>query len=288
MDIAGYSAADADDLRKAISKKLAESVKKHKTRFVEGAVKNGIDEDTAQVIFKDWENFANYGFNKSHAADYGLIAVQTAYLKTHYTVEFMTALLSASKNDTDKVAFYVADCRSMGIDILPPDVRSSCWDFSIEDRPGSTPAIRFGMGAVKNVGSAPVNLIMDARREGIFKDLNDFVRRVDLHQLGKRSLECLIRVGALDAFGPRRSLLDALDSMISISNSHFRALNSGQMSFFGAISGVEEEIHLPPSLSLDSREQLEWEKETAWNVRFRSSSRAICGRVARQDHTFQQ
>ena len=261
MDIAGYSAADADDLRKAISKKLAESVKKHKTRFVEGAVKNGIDEDTAQVIFKDWENFANYGFNKSHAADYGLIAVQTAYLKTHYTVEFMTALLSASKNDTDKVAFYVADCRSMGIDILPPDVRSSCWDFSIEDRPGSTPAIRFGMGAVKNVGSAPVNLIMDARREGIFKDLNDFVRRVDLHQLGKRSLECLIRVGALDAFGPRRSLLDALDSMISISNSHFRALNSGQMSFFGAISGVEEEIHLPPSLSLDSREQLEWEKE---------------------------
>jgi DNA polymerase-3 subunit alpha len=261
MDIAGYSAADADDLRKAISKKNAESIQIHKTRFVAGAVSKGIDEPTSAAIFEDWENFARYGFNKSHAADYGLIAVQTAYLKTHYTVEFMTALLSASKNDADKVAFYAADCRSMGIDILPPDVRSSCWDFSIEDREGASPAIRFGMGAVKNVGSAPVALIMDARKEVGFRDLNDFIRRVDLHQLGKRSLECLIRVGALDAFGPRKSLLEAMDSMISISSSHFRAVNSGQMSFFGSISGVEEEFHLPQALSLDPREQLEWEKE---------------------------
>ncbi len=261
MELAGYTAADADDFRKAISKKNVDSIKKHNVRFIAGAQKNGIDAETAKAIFEDWEGFAQYGFNKSHAADYGVIAVETAFLKTHYTAEYMTALLSASKNDTDKVAFYVADCRSMGIEILPPDVKSSQWDFSIEDREGAAPAIRFGMGAVKNVGAAPVDLIIAARKDGPFKDLNDFVRRVDLHQMGKRSLECLVRVGALDSLGPRKSLLEALDSMVSISGSHFRALYSGQMSFFGTISGVEEEIHLPITQSLDPREQLEWEKE---------------------------
>jgi DNA polymerase-3 subunit alpha len=206
--------------------------------------------DVAVAIFEDWENFARYGFNKSHAADYGVIAVETAYLKTHYTVEFMTALLSASKSDTAKIAFYAADCRSMGIDVLPPDVNSSGWDFTIEDCEGKCAAIRFGMGAVKNVGQAPVELIMDARKAGKFKDLNDFIRRVDLRQVGKRSLECLIRVGALDCFGQRKALLEAMDNMISISGSHFRALQSGQMSFFGTVEGVEENIYLPSVLLL--------------------------------------
>lgn len=261
MDLAGYTAADADDLRKAISKKNKESIEKHRVKFITGAQKTGIDEQVAKDIFQDWENFARYGFNKSHAADYGVIAIETAFLKTHYTVEYMTALLSASKSDTDKVAFYVADCRGMGIAVLPPDVNSSGWDFTIEDREGDTSAIRFGMGAVKNVGQAPVDLIIEARKEGRFKDLNDFTRRVDLRQVGKRSLECLIRVGALDCFGDRKALLEIMDQMIAISGSHFRALQSGQMSFFGTISGVEEEIILPHTLSLNHREQLEWEKE---------------------------
>ena len=110
------------------------------------------------------KNFARYGFNKSHAADYGVIAVETAYLKTHYTVEYMTALLSVSKRDATKVAFYVADCRTMGIEVLPPDVNSSGWDFTIEDRPDGKSAIRFGLGAVKNVGQAPVEMILEAQR----------------------------------------------------------------------------------------------------------------------------
>lgn len=261
MELAGYSASEADDLRKAIAKKKAEALKKHRQKFVQGAASRQIDETTAYQIFDDWENFARYGFNKSHAADYGVIAVQTAYLKTHYTVEYMTALLSASKNDTAKVAFYVADCRSMGIDILPPDVNTSGYDFTIEDRAGQNPAIRFGLGAVKNVGQLPVELILQARREGAFKDLNEFVRRVDLRQVGKRALECLIRVGALDNFGERRALLDALDRILSASASHFRAVQSGQMSFFGTIAGVEEQIELPPVFSVDRREQLEWERE---------------------------
>lgn len=261
IDMANYTASEADDLRKAISKKNAEAIQKHKTKFVEGAKKNGVAEAVALAIFEDWENFARYGFNKSHAADYGVIAVETAYLKTHYTVEYMTALLSASKNDTAKIAFYVADCRSMGIKVLPPDVNSSNWDFSIEDCEGEAPAIRFGMGAVKNVGEGPVSLIMEARKEGRFKDLNDFMRRVDLRQAGKRTLECLIRVGALDAFGERKALLEVMDNMVSVSSSHFRALQAGQMSFFGTVSGVEESLSLPAVSSLDPREQLEWEKE---------------------------
>lgn len=261
MELAGYTPAEADDLRKAISKKIKESIEKHKEKFIKGAVKNGIDKIQAEQIFSDWENFARYGFNKSHAADYGMIAVQTAYLKHHYTVEYMTALLSVTKNETAKVAFYVADTRSMGIDVLPPDVNCSEWDFSIEDRADGKSAIRVGMGAVKNVGEAPVTLIHEARRNGIFKDLNDFIRRVDLHKVGKRSLECLIKVGALDCFGPRRSILEIVDTMLSISNSHFRASECGQLSIFGSVAGVEEEILLPVDTGLDSRLQLEWEKE---------------------------
>lgn len=261
INIAGYSASEADDLRKAISKKNADAIAKHKDKFSNGAEKNGMPKEVATAIFEDWENFARYGFNKSHAADYGVIAVETAYLKAHYTVEFMTALLSASKNDTAKIAFYAADCRAMGIDVLPPDVNSSGWDFTIEDCEGQCAAIRFGMGAVKNVGQGPVEMIMAARKDGKFKDLNDFVRRVDLRQVGKRSLECLIRVGALDSFGPRKALLEAMDNMISISSSHFRAVQSGQMSFFGTVAGVEESIYLSNVSTLDPREQLEWEKE---------------------------
>lgn len=261
MGMAGYTAADADDFRKAISKKLAAEIEKHKKKFVAGAGQNGIDETTAVAIFTEWENFARYGFNKSHAADYGVVAVETAYLKTHYTVEYMTALLSVSKSDASKVAFYAADCRSMGIEVLPPDVCSSGWDFTIEDVPGEKSAIRFGLGAVKNVGRDPVDMILNARNEGKFKDLNDFIRRVDLHRVGKRSLECLIRVGALDCFGERKALLAVMDSMISISNSHFKAAESGQMSIFGEASGISDDIHLPEGLMLDRREQLEWEKE---------------------------
>jgi len=261
VDLGGYTLPEADELRKVISKKQKEKLEKHRAKFVKGACANGIQKDTAQAIFADWEKFANYGFNKSHAADYGIIAVQTAYLKAHYTVEYMTALLSASKNDIEKVALYVADCRAMGIEVLPPDINSSGYDFSIEDREGQPSAIRFGLGAVKNVGQGPVDLILDARQGGTFKDLKDFAFRSDLQKIGKRSLECLVRVGALDKFGSRKALLEGLDQFMSVSASHFRALNSGQLSFFGTIAGVEEEIKLPVTPTLDRREQLEWERE---------------------------
>ena len=261
VQLAGYTQSEADDLRKAISKKIAEKVKKHRAKFVKGASENGIPKETAELIFTDWEEFARYGFNKSHAADYGVIAVQTAYLKAHYPAEYMTALLTVTRNDTAKVALYVADARGMGIPVLQPDINTSEWDFTIENGGNKETSIRFGFSAVKNVGEAPVNLILEARKNQPFKDLNDFARRVDLRAVGKRALECLVKVGALDAFGNRAALLALLDRIVGVSNSHFQAIKAGQMSLFGAETGVTESIVLPEVNDVDKREMLNWERE---------------------------
>jgi len=261
VQLAGYEPSEADDLRKAISKKIAAKVKKHRKQFVSGATQNGIPQDTADLIFSDWEEFARYGFNKSHAADYGVIAVQTAYLKAHYPAEYMTALLTVTRNDTAKVALYVADTRSMDIPVLQPDINTSGWDFTIEDGSENETCIRFGFSAVKNVGEAPVNLILDARADKLFDDLNDFARRVDLRAVGKRALECLVKVGALDVFGNRAATLASLDRIVGVSNSHFQAIRAGQMSLFGADSGITEKIILPEVNDVDKREMLNWERE---------------------------
>jgi DNA polymerase-3 subunit alpha len=281
IELAGYSPSESDELRKAISKKKKEDIEKHRLKFVKGAVAKGMPKATAEDIYSDWEEFARYGFNKSHAADYGVIAVQTAYLKANYPAEYMTALLSASAGMTEKVAYYVADARSMGVRILPPDINASGWDFEIEDpstslpfppgddatnsgrsAQGDKPAIRFGLGAIKNVGQSAMELVLKERRKnGAFKDLNDFARRVDLRAVGKRALECLIKVGALDAFGNRAALLASLDRLTSLSSNHFRAAESGQLSLFGAATGVEESIRLPDVNNVDKREMLNWERE---------------------------
>jgi DNA polymerase-3 subunit alpha len=261
VELAGYTPSESDELRKAISKKKKEDIEKHRNKFVSGAVKNGIDKETAEAIYSDWEEFARYGFNKSHAADYGVIAVQTAFLKAHYPAEFMAATLTASASQTEKVALYVADARAMGVPVLPPEINASAWDFEIEDIDGK-PHIRFGFSAVKNVGQGAVELIVTERQKnGKFKDLNDFARRVDLRAVGKRALECLIKVGALDLFGSRPALLASLDRLISISNNHFRAAEAGQMSLFGDSTGVVEEITLPEVTNVDRREMLGWERE---------------------------
>jgi DNA polymerase-3 subunit alpha len=261
VDLAGYSPSESDELRKAISKKKKEDIEKHRKKFVAGAVRQGMTKDIADGIYADWEEFARYGFNKSHAADYGVIAVQTAYLKVHYTAEYMTALLSASAGITEKVAYYVADARIMGVPVLPPDINASGWDFEIEEVNGR-PNIRFGLGAIKNVGKGATELVLEERRKnGAFKDLNEFARRVDLRSSGRRGLEALIKVGALDAFGNRAALLASLERVIAISGNHFRAAEAGQMSLFGASTGVTETITLPDVRDVDKREMLNWERE---------------------------
>ncbi len=268
MQLGGYSPGESDDLRSAVSKKSVEKVKKHRSKFVNGAVRNGIDKSTANEIFDHWEAFASYGFNKSHATNYGMMAVKTAHLKYHYPVEYMTALLSAWKNDNEKCAQYIAECREMGIEVLPPDVNGSGYDFTIEDRPNGSSAIRFGLGAVKNVGQAPVEEIIRGREEApdgmsqVFNSLNDFVKRVDLRKVGKRPLECLIKVGALDQLGERGSMLASIDQIVTVSTIHFRAKEMGQMNLFGGIS-VEETplLVLQARTNMSKKDQLDWEKE---------------------------
>ncbi len=263
MQLAGYSASEADFLRKAVAKKKAEALHQERDRFVKGAVGNGLSNSTANAIFDDWEAFARYGFPKGHAADYAVICVQTAHLKAHYPTEYMAALMSVFKADTDKVALYIVDCRRMGIEVLPPDVNAGGLDFEIEDRPGGKAAIRFGMAAIKNVGVGPVQAILEAReRGGRFADVEDFARRVDLRLVGKRALECLARVGAFDSLCPRCNLLDAADRLISLSTAHFRAAEVGQLSLFGGTTGVSERLEMPASGGgVSPRQQLTWEKE---------------------------
>ena len=263
MEMGGYSASEADALRKAISKKKAKALARHREKFIQGAVEKDIEEATAIAVFDDWENFARYGFNKAHAADYGVIAVQTAYLKAHYPLEYMTALLSVFKHDTDRVAIYVADCRRMGIDVLPPDVNTSELDFAAQVNGKEQAAIRFGLGAIKNVGHGPVQAILEARNEGgAFESLEDFARRTDLRQVGKRALESLIRVGALDRLASRIAMLEALDRIIAVSSGYFRASEVGQMSFFGEATGVSDSLDIPQTLSdVPRRRLLSWEKE---------------------------
>jgi DNA polymerase-3 subunit alpha len=263
MEMAGYTASEADGLRKAIAKKKEKQLNRHREKFISGAVDGGIDRTTATAVFDDWENFARYGFNKAHAADYGVIAVKTAYLKAHYPLEYMTALLSVFKHDTDKVAVYIADCRRMGFNVLPPNVNFSQLDFSAECDASSTPTIRFGLGATKNVGDGAVEAILNAREgEGSFQSLEDFVRRVDLRIVGKRALESLIRVGALDDLAPRITMLDSLDRIMAVSSAHFKASEVGQMTFFGEATGIEENFELAPiNANVPQRRLLQWERE---------------------------
>ncbi|MCI0521112.1 MAG: DNA polymerase III subunit alpha [Chloroflexi bacterium] len=260
MQLGGFTAPEADDLRKAVSKKIKDKLMKMREKFVEGAARNGIPEETGNAIFDDWEEFARYGFNKAHAADYGIIAVQTAYLKRHYPVEYMTALLSVTQGDTAKVALYSADCRRMGITVAPPDVNQSGWDFTIQDAAEAT--IRVGLGAVKNVGHGPVDAILKGRGATPFSSLNDFAHRVDLRQVGKRALESLVKVGAMDSFGLRQALLEGVDRIIAASAAHFRAREMGQLSLFGGHSGVADTISLPKAtVEISRREILNWERE---------------------------
>jgi len=204
--------------------------------------------------------------HNSHAADYAVLTCQTAYLKAHYPVEYMTALLTVERHNTEKVGALISECRRMDIEVLPPDVNRSMLEFTVEDRPEG-PAIRFGLGAVKNVGDGPVEAILKGRGDRPFRDLDDFCRRVDLRLVNRRALESLVKVGALAPFGPRARLLAALDRILALSAQYHRAREIGQMSLFGETTGVRlggsADIYagLTRGVEASQREILEWEKE---------------------------
>src|SRR4029434_2135497 len=211
--LAGYSMGAADILRRAMGKKDPEEMAAQRERFVSGAVAKNIEEKRATEIFDQMETFARYGFNKSHSAAYALVSYQTAYLKSHYPVEFMATLMTSEMGDTDKVIKNLAECRGKGIEVLAPDINESRAHFTpVGDK------IRFGLAAVKNVGEKAVEVILESRaKEGSFDSLFDFCRRVDLTAVNRRVIESLIKCGAFDSTQVSRArMLAALDEAIRI------------------------------------------------------------------------
>jgi len=233
--LAGYSLGEGDILRRAMGKKKKEEMEAQREKFVAGAKAKGLNEKKVGKIFDLMEQFAGYGFNKSHSAAYALLAYQTAYLKAHYPVCFMSALLTSEISNTDKIVKYINECRDMGIRILPPDVNISHLHFT-----PAGPDIRFGLAAIKNVGANAINSILEAReRNGRFKSIFEFCEHVDLRPVNKRVIESLIKAGALDSFGHRRSQLFAVvDKAIETAQKVQRDLESGQQGLFGMAAVV--------------------------------------------------
>lgn len=264
--MAGYSLGEADLLRRAMGKKKAEEMEKQKHRFVSGSIDNGIDESKAVEIFDLMAKFAAYGFNKAHSAAYGWISYQTAFLKAHYRPEFMAALMTVESSDKDKVRNYIDDCRKAGIRVLPPCVNESLSHFSVprpEDRPVEDgkriDVIRFGLIAVKNVGGPSVEAILEARREGPFKDAMDFLERLDLHRVNKRVLENLIKAGALDCFGfPRAAMLDGIGNAVNTAQRRQEDKAAGQASLFSMLAPKErpKDFRFPDLLEFPISERL--------------------------------
>jgi DNA polymerase-3 subunit alpha len=260
--LAKYSLGDADILRRAMGKKIPEVMEKEREKFMAGTEENNIPQDKAEYIFDLMAKFAGYGFNKSHSAAYALIAYQTAYLKAHYPAQFMAALLSCDMNNTDKVVIYISECKDHEIEVLPPDINESDKDFTVvEDR------IRFGMAAVKNVGEAALDSIIEERtNEGPFISLEDFCCRVDLRRVNRRVLESLIKAGAFDSLGAKRSQLFAiLDQALEQGQAVQRDRLSGQISLFAVMGSETNEQHakleLPDIPEWSEQEKLAFEKE---------------------------
>ncbi len=261
QELAGYSLGEGDLLRRAMGKKIPEVMEAQKDRFMKGALEKGIDKKKAETIFDLMAKFAGYGFNKSHSAAYALISYQTAWLKAHYRIPYMTSLLSNELGNTDGVVKFLAECRSSSIEVLPPDINKSEEDFSIEDE-----KIRFGLAAVKNVGSSAIRVIIKERREnGPFKDFKDFVSRVDLKKVNKRVLESLIKSGALDSFGLKRAqLFQAIDAALDFGHKKQREKSLGQKSLFDCAPLASEataSFKIPDIEEWDELERLSREKE---------------------------
>jgi DNA polymerase-3 subunit alpha len=217
INLAGYSWEDADKFRKAIGKKIPAEMEKQHGKFVNGCVKGGMSQKKAEDLFKMIEKFAAYGFNKGHSASYGRVAYWTAYLKANYPVEFMAALLTAEASDNEKISMAVSECKNMKIKVLPPDINESQIGFTIVEDKDSYDgrAIRFGLSAIKNVGKAAISVILEARSDGKFLSLTDFLSRVDNRKVNKKVLESLIKVGALSQFGKRSALLATFEEIRS-------------------------------------------------------------------------
>ena len=262
-ELAGFSLGQADMLRRAMGKKKPEIIASLKEDFMNGAEQNHVDRAIAAKVFELIEYFAGYGFNKSHSAAYAVVAYQTAYLKAHYPVEFMAALLTSVMDSADRVSFYIAECKRMGISVLTPDVNESLETFTVTNG-----CIRFGLAAMKNVGKGAMQSIIEVRKaDGPFTSLQDFCARVDLSQVNKRMMENLIKGGAFDSLeGNKQQKLAILDTCLEQGAEIRRSKASAQISLFdfGEETGLTERyapIPLPPLPEFSSQELLAMEKQ---------------------------
>lgn len=266
-EVCGFTGGEADTLRKAIGKKNADLMAKMKDKMIEGGQKNsGIDRELMESFWKQLEDFAAYCFNKSHAACYALVAYWTAYLKAHYPAAFMAALMTGDYDDTDRLAIEISECKTMGLQVLPPNVNESFHEFAVVPHSaGETPQIRFGMDAVKNVGHGAVAEILRAREEGRFTDLSDFILRVNARLVNRKVWESLVKCGAFDDFAPRSALLEQLDSVLALAAKMNKDAAIGQTDLFGAGSDVAVQplqIQIQEGTGLYSEHDfLQWERE---------------------------
>jgi DNA polymerase-3 subunit alpha len=244
-DFAGFTGGQADTLRKAVGKKNIDLMRKVKVDFVEGAVKHsGADPKLAETFWTQLEEFANYCFNKSHAACYGLIAYWTAYLKAHYPEAFMAALMTSDQDDIDRLAIEINECKHMGIKVLPPDVNDGFVEFAVVP---DKKEIRFGMAAVKGVGVTAVEEILRARKDGKFSSVEDFAKRVATGRFNKKAWDSLIKSGGFDSMGDRSDLLFNLETIQAFASKLQKEALSGQTDLFGSIGGMAS---IQPTISL--------------------------------------
>jgi len=292
--LAGYTLGQADIFRKAMGKKIPEVMKKERRNFMAGAKKMGFSAEVASEVFALIEPFAGYAFNKAHSVSYALIAYHTAYLKANYPSEYITAFLITNSGQLERVASAVAECRRLGIAVLPPDINRSQLSFSIEKNDSNAPAIRFGLTHIKNIGQGAIEPIIDERNKGgSFKSLEDLCRRADLRSVNKRVMESLIKAGALDCLGDRGTLLTNTDRILSLAQREQHLRETGQSTMFD----LWGEVMPVPTPSLDLKaadisieEKLAWEKElmgvylsehpfTSFASKIASENATLCGEI---------
>ena len=261
-DLAGFSLGEADVLRKAVGKKIKELVAEQREKFIEGCIKTGVGKNIGEKVFAFIEPFAGYGFNRSHAACYALVGYQTAYLKAHYPAEFMAALLTSDQDNIDRIAIEVTETREMGIEVLPPSVNESFEEFAVISGEDGKERVRFGINAVKNVGHVVAHDIVEVRKQGgKYATLEDFVERVQTKDLNKKSIEALIKVGALEDFGERQILLSNIDAILRHGKNLKVISETHSDSLFGNMAMPISQIKLTFSSPADKKTRLIWEKE---------------------------
>jgi len=256
-DLAGFSLGESDILRKAVGKKIPKLLQEQKDKFIQGCLKNKISRKIAEQIFSFIEPFAGYAFNRSHATCYAMIAYQTAYLKANYPEEFMAALLTSDQNDTDRINIEIEEARKMNIEILKPDINESFESFSPQKN-----KIRFGLLAIKNVGKPIVEeIITEREKNGPFKSLEDFLTRIHSRHLNKKSLESLIKAGALDSLGDRGAMLASLDLLLNFAKQQQKDKHNGQSTLFSISKTNNLSLKLKKPLNISTCQELFWEKE---------------------------